>query len=567
MNYTIRILQLSLIIAICLGLASCVDKKQSLSIPVKSASSQKGMVVSAHQLASETGLNILKKGGNAAEAAIAVQLALAVVYPRAGNIGGGGFLVYRDQAGEVTTLDFRERAPQAASRDMYLDSLKNVVPNLSTTGVLAAGVPGTVAGLAETYKKFGGVISWEELIEPAIQLAEKGFPLSKTEADRLNEYQEEFFAVNEINFPFLSDTPWQEGDILVQKELAATLRLIAQNGSDGFYSGSNADVLAAFMEEKNGILTKEDLLDYKAVWRKPFVNTWRGYKIYSMGLPSSGGIVMGQILRMIDPLLIDSLGFRDPGNLHLIVEAERRAYADRAKYLGDADYYPVDTDTLLTENYLSKKMSSFDPSLATQSQSLVEGNEVMVKEHYETTHLSITDQFGNAASVTTTLNDNFGCKVWVPKGGYFLNNEMDDFSAKPGVQNTYGLIGGEANAIIPGKRMLSSMTPSILEKEGKLFMVLGTPGGSTIITSVLQVILNVTSFNMNIDEAVEAPRYHHQWLPDLIMYEKDGIDSNTINLLEAKGHILSPVTSIGLIEAILVDQSGTAHGSADHRSR
>ncbi len=561
----IKVIPIAFFVISGLFLASCDSKTQNPISPVKSASSQKGMVVSAHVLASEVGLDILKRGGNAAEAAIAVQFALAVVYPSAGNIGGGGFLVYRDQEGEVTALDYREKAPMAATRDMYLDSAKNIVPDLSFIGVLAAGVPGSVAGLEETYKKFGSTIPWNDLVEPAILLAENGFPLTKLEAEELNMYRSGFLAENSVEIPFLSDVGWKEGDLLVQKELAATLRLIASNGRDGFYKGANAEAIVTLMQEKNGIITKQDLADYKSVWRQPIVNNWREYEIYSMGLPSSGGIVLGQILKMIDPLLVDSLGANHPQNIHLVVEAERRAYADRAKYLGDSDHFPVDFEMLLSPQYLKDKMSSYDASQSTPSNGFIEGMQTIAKEHYETTHLSIMDQYGNAASVTTTLNGGYGCRVWVPNGGYFLNNEMDDFSAKPGVPNEYGLIGGEANAIAAGKRMLSSMTPTILEKDGKPFMVVGTPGGSTIITSVLQAILNVTCYSMTVDSAVQYPRYHHQWFPDEVIYEKNNFNPSAITELESKGHLMRPVSSIGYIEAILVDEQGVMHGAADGR--
>ncbi len=532
---------------------------------IKSAASTKGMVVTAHTLASEVGLDILKQGGNAADAAIAVQFALAVVYPRAGNIGGGGFLVYRDQNGEITSLDYREKAPMGAHKDMFLDSNGAIIPNLSTEGILASGIPGTIAGLEETYKKHGTLKPWSKLVEPAIKLAEKGFRITGTEAERLNHYGDVFARFNPSDMPFLSATPWKAGDLLVQKELAQTLKLIAEKGKDGFYTGTNAEAIVSLSTKWNGIITAADLASYQAVWRKPITNHWRGYELHSMGLPSSGGIILGQILHMIEENLEDSLGHHHPQNIHLIVEAERRAYADRAHFLGDADFYPVHVDSLLNQEYLKQKFSDFNPELASSSQSIMVEKFSITKEHFETTHISIADGFGNAASVTTTLNDNFGSKVWVPGGGYFLNNEMDDFSPKPGVPNLYGLIGGEANAIAPAKRMLSSMTPTIVEKDGNLWMVLGTPGGSTIITSVLQVFLNVAAFEMDIDLAVQSKRYHHQWLPDEIMLEKNAFSTETMSFLEAKGHTLNQIEQLGLIEAILRDEKGTLHGAADHR--
>jgi gamma-glutamyltranspeptidase/glutathione hydrolase len=533
---------------------------------VKSSTGKNGMVVTAHPLASEVGLQILKQGGNAADAAIAVQLALAVVYPRAGNLGGGGFLVYRDQQGNVTSLDFREKAPMAAHKDMYLDSAGNVIAGLSTEGILAAGVPGTVAGLLETYEKYGTIEPFARLVEPAINLAENGFRLTLTEADRLNKYKEVFKKYNAPGMPFLSAAPWKAGDLFVQKDLAATLRRISEHGKDGFYTGPNADTLIALSESAQGILEGSDLTAYKAIWKTPVTNHWRGYEIHSMGLPSSGGIVLGQILSMIENKIVDSLGNHDVRNVHLIAEAERRAFMDRAVYLGDNDFYPVDVEQLLEKDYLLQKFSDFDTGTASGNLSIPSEKFTLSKDHFETTHISITDKHGNAASVTTTLNDNYGCKVWVPGGGYFLNNEMDDFSVKPGVPNLYGLTGSEANAIAPGKRMLSSMTPTIIEKDDRLWMVVGTPGGSTIITSVLQVFLNVAAFDMDIDQAVQTKRFHHQWLPDEIMVEEGAFTLDMETHLRKLGHNLKPISQIGLIEAILVDTNGIMHGAADSRS-
>jgi gamma-glutamyltranspeptidase/glutathione hydrolase len=531
----------------------------------KSASGTKGMVVSAHPLASQVGLEILKQGGNAADAAIAVQLALAVVYPRSGNLGGGGFLVYRNQDGVVVTLDFRERAPLAAGHDMFLDSNKQVIEGLSVEGILASGIPGSVAGLVEMHKTLGRLQPWSALVEPAIQLAEQGFRITAAEAARLNKYKETFAKLNPPDMPFLSDKEWKEGDLIVQKALGSTLRLIAVKEKAGFYDGSNAEKLENFSKAHSGIITKKDLISYEAIWRKPVTTHWREYEIHSMGLPSSGGIVLSQILKMIEHRLADSLGYRDAQNIHLIVEAERRAYADRAIYLGDGDYYAVPRDSILTETYLENRFSDFDPVKASHSGTIDSVLYRFTRDHYETTHLSVTDGDGNAAAVTTTLNDNYGNKMWVPGAGYFLNNEMDDFSVKPGVPNLYGLIGGEANAIAPGKRMLSSMTPTIVEKNNKLWMVLGSPGGSTIITSVLQVFLNSAAFGMTFDDAVQSLRYHHQWLPDEILFENDAFSPELIQSLTTMGYELKPINSIGIIDAIMIDDSGVIHGAADHR--
>ena len=530
----------------------------------KSAESSKGMVVTAHPLATDAGLQILAKGGTAADAAVAVQFALAVVYPRAGNLGGGGFLTYRNEQGEIFTLDYREKAPALADRDMYLDSLGELIPDLSQNGILAAGVPGSVAGMVETHRVFGK-LRWALLLEPAIRLARNGFRITSSEAGRLNAYKDAFLEFNPDSIPFISKTSWQEGDLLVQPDLAATLQMIANEGHDGFYNGTNATYLVNTVQEHGGLITREDLLSYEALWRRPVSFRWRDYEIHSVGLPSSGGILLGQLFKMVDSRLVDSLGPRHPLNVHLIVEAERRAYADRARYLGDADFFYVPVDSLLSEQYLSHRFSDFDVDAASISSALDSAAYYLQKESFETTHLSITDANGNAAAVTTTLNDNYGSKVWVPGGGYFLNNEMDDFSVKPGVPNLYGLVGSEANAIAPNKRMLSSMTPTIVEKSGALYMVAGTPGGSTIITTVFQVILHHTAFGMDINEAVQFPRFHHQWLPDEIMYEEDAFSDTLIHRLNEMGHQLREVHQIGLVEAISVDEQGIMHGAADKR--
>ncbi|MEP6646170.1 MAG: gamma-glutamyltransferase [Saprospiraceae bacterium] len=531
----------------------------------KSAVGLHGMVVSAHPLATNVGLEILKEGGNAADAAIAVQFALAVVYPKAGNIGGGGFLVYRDKSGEVSSLDYRERAPLAANPDMYLDQKGMVIKGMSREGILAAGIPGSVAGLIQMHQKLGKIQTWSKLVEPAINLAENGFQITKAEAERLNEFKDIFLQFNPPDMPFISKEKWKEGDVIIQKELAATLRLIADHGMDGFYSGTNAQRLQALSKIKHGLITKKDLKSYQAIWRQPLHQHWRDFDIYNMGLPSSGGIVMGQILKMIDGRIIDSLGYRNPQNIHVILEAERRAFADRALYLGDADYFHVPVDSILSQAYLDQRFSDFNLTKASSSGTLEAAKYKFTQDHFETTHLSIIDAEGNTASVTTTLNDNYGCKVWVPGGGYFLNSEMDDFSSKPGVPNMFGLIGAQANAIAPGKRMLSSMTPTIIMKDGNPWMILGSPGGSTIITTVLQVFLNTAVFGMNIDEAVQAARYHHQWLPDDVLYEKDGFSPEVIQSLTAMGYKVKSIEALGMVEAILIDAFGTIHGSADHR--
>lgn len=529
----------------------------------KKAESTKGMVVSGHPLASKVGVEILKKGGNAVDAAIATQLALAVVYPRAGNIGGGGFMVYRSATGELNTLDYREKAPAAAFKDMYLDASGNPTRQ-SLEGHLASGVPGTVDGLFESHKKYGK-LNFSKLIQPAIDLAQKGFDITRDEATRLNSTKALFEKYNGKN-ALVKNEAWQEGDKLIQPELAWTLTQIKLRGREGFYTGSVADKIVTEMKSANGIITHEDLKNYHSKWRAALTTDYKGYRVISMPPPSSGGVALSQLLKMVEPYPINTWGYRDPRTVHLMIEAERRAYADRSQYLGDADYYPVPLDSLLNKSYLKYRMRDFNPEHASPSNSIYAGNFKMALEHFETTHLSVVDKDGNAVSVTTTLNGNFGSKVIVDGAGFLLNNEMDDFSAKPGVPNMFGLIGAEANSIQPGKRMLSSMTPTIIEKDGKLFMVLGSPGGSTIITSVFQVMLNVIEWKMGMAEAVAASRFHHQWLPDEIMMETKSFDEGLKSKLTELGHKMRDIRSIGLVDAILVKKGGMLEGGADPRS-
>ncbi|MFN7115608.1 MAG: gamma-glutamyltransferase [Saprospiraceae bacterium] len=543
---------------------SCKTTNQLPSYnPTKSITGSQAMVVAPHALASDIGVDILKQGGNAVDAAIAVQFAIAVVYPRAGNIGGGGFMVIRLKNGETAALDYREKAPMMANRDMYLDSLKNVVPNLSTEGHLACGVPGTVAGMFAAHQKYGK-LPMAKLIEPAIRLAKKGYHISESEANRLKNHQELFKKYNELPNPFIKND-WKAGDLLIQKELARTLTLIKEKGAAGFYEGETADDLVAEMKQGGGIITKEDLKKYDTKWRTPLIGNYKNYKVISMPPSSSGGVALLQMLEMVEPYPLKQWGFHNTKTIHVMTEAERRAYADRAEHLGDSDFYNVPMDSLLNENYLQRRMADFSMERTTPSTSIYAGHFKMRKETFETTHTSIVDAEGNAVSVTTTLNGNFGNKVWVSNAGFFLNNEMDDFSVKPGVPNQFGLIGAEANAIQPGKRMLSSMTPTIVEKDGKLFLVLGTPGGSTIITTVFQVFLNVAEFNMNLDDAVNAKRFHHQWLPDEILIEKNTLDAEKRQVLEKIGHKFREVERIAQIKAILKLPDGKWQGVADFR--
>lgn len=531
----------------------------------KNAVGSQAMVVSPHPLASEVGLSILKAGGNAVDATIAVQFAQAVVYPRAGNIGGGGFMVIRMQNGETATIDYREKAPRKAHRNMYLDDAGNIVPGLSTKGHLAAGVPGTVDGLIQAHEKYGK-LPFQQLVQPAIELAEKGYPVSQTEATRLNRFQPDFKAVNDDPNPFIRED-WKEGDMLVQVKLANTLRRIQQKGRAGFYKGKVAKAIVKEMKEGNGIISRRDLAKYRAQWRDAVTGQYKDYKVISMPPPSSGGVALLQLLKMVEDHPIEEWGFHDPRTIHLMVEAERRAYADRSQHLGDMDFYPVPIDSLLSKDYVEGRMANFSPKNASLSSDILAGAfQGQIKESFETTHSSIVDKEGNAVSLTTTLNSNFGCKVWVDDAGFFLNNEMDDFSSKPGVPNQFGLVGAEANAIQPGKRMLSSMTPTIIEKDGELFMVIGAPGGSTIITAVFQVFLNVAAFGMDLEEAVNASRFHHQWLPDRILIEKNGMKEELKEKLKAYGHQLHEVNYMAVIKAIHKLQDGRLQGVGDKRN-
>ncbi|NUO02260.1 MAG: gamma-glutamyltransferase [Saprospiraceae bacterium] len=532
--------------------------------PQKSAVSASSMVVTPHALATRAGLEVLEQGGNAVDASIAVHFAMAVVFPRAGNLGGGGFMVIRLKNGETDALDYREKAPATAHRDMYLDSLGNVIKGLSTDGHLAAGTPGTVAGLIAAHQKYGK-LDFKKLLAPAIRLAEAGFPVSGAEADRLNSFQSAFRKFNTPPNPFLREN-WKAGDILVQKELARTLRLIQDKGKSGFYSGETAREIVAEMQSGGGMVTLDDLKKYEAKWRKPLTGRYKEYKIISMPPSSSGGVALLQLLEMVEPYPLSQWGFQSKEAVHLMAEASRRVYADRSQYLGDSDFFPVPMDSLLNERYLLKRMADFNPAKATSSEAVGAGNFKVALESFETEHTSVVDAEGNAVSVTTTLNSNYGCKVWVDGAGFFLNNEMDDFSVKPGVPNQFGLVGAEANAIQPYKRMLSSMTPTIVEKNGNLFMVLGTPGGSTIITTVFQVFINVAEFGMDLEKAVNSGRFHHQWLPDLIMTERGAFNPATRSVLESMGHRFQEVDRIAVIKAILKLPDGRLNGVGDFRN-
>ena len=532
--------------------------------PEKGVLAPHAMVVSAKEEASQIGLAILKKGGNAFDAMIATELALAVAYPNAGNIGGGGFMVYRLGSGERGALDYREKAPAKAHRDMYLDKNGKVIADKSTLGALAVGVPGTIAGIFEVYEKFGS-LPIGELIQPAIDLARKGVLITELQANfYMNKNVELIKQANNYVTPF--ENGWKAGERFKYEELAQTLERIRDNGSYEFYNGETAKRIVSYVQELGGILSLDDLRNYRAQWRKPITFTYKDYTISSMPLPSSGGICLAQILKSVEPYNIGQYPHNGEQYIQLLVEAERRAYADRAYYMGDADFVKVPTQQLLSPDYLKERMSSFSWDKASKSTEIAHGK-IVGYESDETTHYSIVDRFGNAVAVTTTLNTNYGSKVYVKGGGFFLNNQMDDFSIKPGEPNTYGLVGSEKNAIAPNKRMLSSMTPTIIEKDGKLFMVIGTPGGSTIITSVLQCFLNVAEYGMTMQQSVSKPRFHHQWLPDDVMYEPKGFAPEVIAHLKAKGYKPREenFVIIGKVDAILVQPDGTLEGGADPR--
>ncbi|RED23310.1 gamma-glutamyltranspeptidase/glutathione hydrolase [Flavobacterium cutihirudinis] len=523
----------------------------------------KAMVVSAREEASKIGVEIMKKGGNAFDAMVATELALAVAYPYAGNLGGGGFMVYRRANGEVGSLDYREKAPLAATKDMFLDKDGNVIKGKSTETALAIGIPGTVAGVFAVHKKLGSM-RMSEILKPVIALAERGVIVTQKQQKQLESYHDAIVAVNGPNT--LMAGKFKENDTIKYPALAQTLKRILKNGRGEFYKGETARILVEYLQGKGGIITLKDLASYEAKWRKPLQFTYKDLKITSMSPPSSGGICLAQIMKMLAPYDLSKMGHNNEKSIQLIVEAERRAYVDRSQFLGDPDFVKIPINGLLSDNYLKERMSSFNENKASLSSEIKEGN-ITYNESTETTHYSIVDKFGNAVAATTTINDAFGSKYYCDELGFFLNNEMDDFSAKPGSPNMFGLVGNEANSIAPQKRMLSSMTPTIVEKDGKLFMVVGSPGGSTIITSVLQAILNVYEYNLSMQEAVNAPRFHHQWLPDLITFEPNAFDTTTIDKLKAKGYLINEKTTpvIGKLDCILVLPNKSLEGGADYR--
>ncbi len=496
---------------------------------------QHGMVASRSALASQVGADIMRDGGNAIDAAVATGFALAVTYPDAGNLGGGGFMVIRLADGRVVTNDHRERAPGGAQRDMYLDASGNVVAGLSTQTHLAAGVPGSVAGMLDVLEKYG-TLPRKTIMAPAIRLANDGFVLNDDLAQQFGETAGEFakHAGSARVFLKKDGSPYRQGDRFKQPELGKTLELIAAKGKDGFYAGKTAELIVAEMQRGGGLITAKDLADYRSVWREPIKGTYRGYQIYSMAPPSSGGVLLVQMLNMLEPFDIKASGYGSAATIHLMVEAERRAYADRAEYLGDPDFYPVPVAKLIDKSYAVQRFSDFDATRATPSASIGPG---LPHESTQTTHFSVMDAAGNAVACTTTLNLSFGSKIVVEGAGFLLNNEMDDFSARANTPNSYGLIGRVANSIEPGKRMLSSMTPTIVvDSEGHTRLVTGSPGGSTIITTVLQIVVNVIDHGMDVSDAVGVARFHHQWMPDRVIYEPWGISPDTLKILQSRGH-------------------------------
>ena len=568
--------------------------------PATPVESRHGMVVSAKIEASQAGVEVLRQGGNAVDAAVATGFALAVTYPPAGNLGGGGFMVIRfadgqkdgdsgsetgygrsgagqtgSEAGQspppaVTTIDYREKAPAAAHRDMYLDDEGQAIPQLSRLGYLASGVPGSPAGLIMAHEKYGR-LPLSEVMAPAIRLAEEGFLLSRRDAAGLNAQHDAFAQFESTAKYFTKSTPdqrYEAGERFVQRDLAEVLRRIRDKGRDGFYEGEIAELIAAEMARGGGWITMEDLAAYEAVERAPLSGTYRGYRFFSMAPPSSGGVALAQLLNAVELYDVAGMGHHTASTTHLMGEAMRRVYADRAQWLGDPDYFNVPAAALIQKEYMRQRMAGFDPDRADSSEAVAYGDPLAF-ESSETTHYSVVDADGQAVSVTTTINGSYGSKVVVDGAGFFMNNEMDDFSAKPGAPNMFGLLGSEANAIEPGKRMLSSMTPTIVEDpSGELFMVIGSPGGGRIITTVFEVMANVIDHGMNIQEAVAAPRIHHQWLPDVLFYEAQALSEDARHGLERRGWTLDNNGAWGRADGIVVrrDTEGVLYrGGADPR--
>ena len=530
-------------------------------------------VVSARKDASDIGVEIMKKGGNAFDAMIGVQLALSVSHPTAGNIAGGGFMVYKLKDGTDGTLDFRETAPADSSEKMYQDENGNVIPGLSSIGGLAVGVPGTVSAIFEIHKKFGS-LPIEELFQPSIELAEKGYLVTKYLEDELNEKRDDFIKLNGKNSLYSKE--YKSGDTIFNKMYANTLREIMNKGSDGFYKGKVAEDMIETISKSGGIMTMEDLSEYQSVWRDPVRFKYKGYDIISMSFPSSGGVILGQMMKAIENFDLSKIKHNSPEYVQLLTEIERRAFADRSDLMGDPDFMKLPVYEFMDKEYVESRMKNFSWDQATPSSEIKPG-EIIFNESYETTHFSIVDKEGNAVSVTTTLNNSFGSKVYVENSGFFLNNEMDDFSSKPGYPNFFGVIGSEANSIQPKKRMLSAMTPTIVLKYNKPHLILGSPGGPSIITSVFQTILNVVEYNMDVNKAVSSPRFHHQWYPDLIVMENEAYSDELNSILSKKNYLIVKLpieeetlgvykrSDIGAVDAILINENGEVFGGADLR--
>ena len=530
-------------------------------------------VVSARKDASDIGVEIMKKGGNAFDAMIGVQLALSVSHPTAGNIAGGGFMVYKLKDGTDGTLDFRETAPADSSEKMYQDEDGNVIPGLSSIGGLAVGVPGTVSAIFEIHKKFGS-LPIEELFQPSIELAEKGYLVTKYLEDELNEKRDDFIKLNGKNSLYSKE--YKSGDTIFNKMYANTLREIMNKGTDGFYKGKVAEDMIETISQSGGIMTMEDLSEYQSVWRDPVRFKYKGYDIISMSFPSSGGVILGQMMNAIENFDLSKIKHNSPEYVQLLTEIERRAFADRSDLMGDPDFMKLPVYEFMDKEYVESRMKNFSWDQATPSSEIKPG-EIIFNESYETTHFSIVDKEGNAVSVTTTLNNSFGSKVYVENSGFFLNNEMDDFSSKPGYPNFFGVIGSEANSIQPKKRMLSAMTPTIVLKNNKPHLILGSPGGPSIITSVFQTILNVVEYNMDVNKAVSSPRFHHQWYPDLIVMENEAYSDELNSILSKKNYLIVKLpieeetlgvykrSDIGAVDAILINENGEVFGGADLR--
>ena len=524
-----------------------------------------GAVSTSSKYATDIGINVLKEGGNAIDAAVAIGFALSVVFPNAGNLGGGGFMVIRFSDGEVTTIDFREIAPEFAYRDMFLNESGEVVSGKSLYTALAAGVPGTVAGLGYAHDKYGSR-PWSSLLYPSINLAKNGFKLTYRDAMYLNQYHNYLLRDPETAKIFASKERYNMDDIFIQSDLSRTLNRISSVGYHEFYIGKTAGLIAKCMRRTKGIITLTDLFNYTPVERKPIEFSYKDHTVYSMPPPSSGGICLAEILNQIEQMDIGSFGYHSSAHIQSMVEAEKRAYSDRAEYMGDADFVNVPVKTLISDKYAQERISDYDPNNILSSLEIKPGLEASQVESEETTHYSVVDRWGNAVSVTTTLNGKYGNGIVVDSAGFLLNNEMDDFSIKPGHPNAYGLVGNEANAIEPKKRMLSSMSPTIVENsDGDLFLVLGTPGGSTIITTIAQILVNIIDFNMNIEDAVQSSRFHHQWLPDVISYEKNGFSKETLNDLIQKGYDIREKQSIGEANCIQVTSNDIKFSTSDAR--